>query len=169
MGPVPNVPELAGILGCSVASLPLTYLDLPLGASFKMKSIWSGVVERMEKRLAGWKRLYLSKGGRMTLIKSTLSSIPTYYLSLFPIPMSIARRIEKLQRDFLWGGLEDEQKLHLVNWHQVCTPLRSGLGIRNMAIFNKALLGKWLWRYSREPESLWRQVIDSKYGGQGNF
>jgi hypothetical protein len=70
------------------------------------------VVERMEKRLAGWKRLYLSKGGRVTLIKSTLSSIPTYYLSLFPIPMSIARRIEKLQRDFLWGGLEDEQKFH---------------------------------------------------------
>jgi exonuclease III len=170
VGPVPNVPELAGILGCSVASLPLTYLGLPLGASFKMKSIWAGVVERMEKRLAGWKRLYLSKGGRVTLIKSTLSSIPTYYLSLFPIPMSIACRIEKLQRDFLWGGLEDEQKLHLVNWHQVCTPLHSGgLGIRNMAIFNKALLGKWLWRYSREPESLWRQVIDSKYGGQGNF
>ena len=170
VGPVPNVPEMAGILGCSVASLPLTYLGLPLGASFKMKSIWVGVVERMEKRLAGWKMLYLSKGGRVTLIKSTLSSIPTYYLSLFPIPMSIARRIEKLQRDFLWGGLEDEQKFHLVNWQQVCTPLHSGgLGIRNMAIFNKALLGKWLWRYSREPASLWRQVIDSKYGGQSNF
>ena len=165
MGPVPNVPELAGILGCSVASLPLTYLGLPLGASFKMKSIWARVVEKMEKRLVGWKRLYLSKGGRVTLIKSTLSSLPTYYLSLFPIPMSIACKIEKLQRDFLWGGLVDEQKFHLVNWQQVCTPLHSGgLGIRNMAIFNKALLGKWLWRYSTEPASLWRQVIDSKYG-----
>jgi hypothetical protein len=106
----------------------------------------------------------------VTLIKSTLSSIPTYFLSLFPIPMSIARRIEKLQRDFLWGGLEEEHKLHLVNWHQVCTPLSGGgLGIRDVAIFNKALLGKWLWRYSTEPNSLWRQVIDSKYGGQGNF
>uniref|UniRef100_A0A2N9GLC7 Isopropylmalate dehydrogenase-like domain-containing protein n=1 Tax=Fagus sylvatica TaxID=28930 RepID=A0A2N9GLC7_FAGSY len=128
VGPVPNVPELAGIMGCSVASLPLTYLGLPLGASFKMKSIWAEVVERMEKRLAGWKRLYLSKGGRVEL------------------------------------------KFHLVNWQQVCTPLHNGgLGIRSMATFNKALLGKWLWRYSREPASLWRQVIDSKYGGQGNF
>ena len=106
----------------------------------------------------------------MTLIKSTLSSIPTYFLSLFPIPMSIARRIEKLQRDFLWGGLEEEHKFHLVNCHQVCTPIYDGgLGIRDVAIFNKALLGKWLWRYSTEPNSLWRQVIDSKYGGQGNF
>jgi hypothetical protein len=170
VGQVTNVPELAGILGCRVASLPLTYLGLPLGASFKSKDIWVGVVEKLERRLAGWKRLYLSKGGRVTLIKSTLSSIPTYFLSLFPIPMSIARRIEKLQRDFLWGGLEEEHKFHLVNWHQVCTPLSGGgLGIRDVAIFNKALLGKWLRRYSTEPNSLWRQVIDSKYGGQGNF
>jgi hypothetical protein len=167
VGTVQNVPELASILGCHVASLPLTYLGLPLGASFKSKSIWAGVVERMEKRLAGWKRMYLSKGGRVTLIKSTLSSLPTYYLSLFPIPMSIASRIEKLQRDFLWGGREDERKFHLVNWKTACLPLQGGgLGIRNMAIFNKALLGKWLWRYSTESSSLWRQVIDSKYGGQ---
>jgi hypothetical protein len=72
-------------------------------------------VKKMEKRLARWKRLYLSKGGRVTLIKSTLSSIPTYFLSLFPIPMSVAHKIEKLQQDFLWGGLEDDHKFHLVN------------------------------------------------------
>ena len=168
VGTVQNVPELERILGCHVASLPLTYLGLPLGASFKSKSIWAGVVEKMEKRLAGWKRMYLSKGGRVTLIKSALSSLPTYCLSLFPIPMGIASRIEKLQRDFLWDGFEDKSKFHLVNWKKACLPLQSGgLGIRNMAIFNKALLGKWLWRYSMEPTSLWRQVIDSKYGGQG--
>ena len=63
VGQVPNVAELAGILGCKVAALPLTYLGLPRGASFKNKSIWTCVVEKMEKRLAGWKRLYLSKGG----------------------------------------------------------------------------------------------------------
>ena len=40
------------------------------------------------------------------------------------------------------------------------------MGIRKMAIFNKALLGKWLWRYATEPMALWRRVIDSKYGSQ---
>ena len=35
-----------------------------------------------------------------------------------------------------------------------------------MAVFNKALLGKWLWRYATEPMSLWRRVVDSKYGSQ---
>jgi hypothetical protein len=58
----------------------------------------------MESKLAGWKRLLLSRGGRLTLIKSTFSNIPTYYLSLFQIPGRVAKQIEKIQRDFLWGG-----------------------------------------------------------------
>jgi hypothetical protein len=123
VGHVPNVTELASILGCRVSAFPLTYLGLPLGATFKRKTIWNSVVERMEKRLVGWKKLYLSKGGRLILIKSTLSSLPSYYLSLFPLPMDVACRLEKLPRDFLWGGMGDEHKFHLVNWHQVCSPI----------------------------------------------
>jgi len=45
--------------------------------------------------------MYLSKGGRVILIKNTLSNLPAYLLSLFPIPSSVANRIEKLHRDFL--------------------------------------------------------------------
>jgi hypothetical protein len=167
VGHVPNVTDLASILGCKVSDFPLTYLGLPLGAIFKRKTIWNSVVERMEKRLAGWKKHYLSKGGRLTLIKSTLSSLPSYYLSLFPLPMDVAHRLEKLQRDFLWGGMGDEHKFHLVNWQQVCSPIQyGGLGIRKLSVFNKALLGKWLWRYAVERGALWRQVVDSKYGSQ---
>ena len=38
-----------------------------------------------------------SKGGRLTLLKSTLSSLPTYYLSLFTIPSHVANKLEKIQ------------------------------------------------------------------------
>ena len=72
------------------------------------------ILEKMERRLGGWKRLYLSKGGKVTLIKSTLSNLPTYFISLFPIPAAIVNQIEKFQRNFLWGGLGDEPKFHLV-------------------------------------------------------
>ena len=96
----------------------------------------------MERKLSGWQRMYLSKGGRVTLIKSTLSSLPTYYLSLFPIPSSVALCIDKIQRDFLWGGIGEGKKFHLINWHQVCQPFKSGgLGFRNIRVFNRALLG----------------------------
>ena len=91
-------------LGCKTSSLPLKYLGLPLGAKYNAKAIWNPIVEKMERRVAGWKRMYLSKDGRLNLIKSTLSNLPTYFLSLFPIPVSVSKCIEKIQRDFLWGG-----------------------------------------------------------------
>jgi len=95
--------------------------------------MWTSIIEKMENRLAGWKRLYLSKGGRLTLIKGTLSNLPTYFLSLFPIPMGVAHRLEKLKRDFLWGGIGDEFKFHLVNRSKICSSKVSrGLGVRNM-------------------------------------
>jgi len=164
IGEVEDVEGLANLLGCRVASLPMTYLGLPLGASYKSTSLWNGVIEKLERRLAGWKRMYLLKGARLTLINSTLSNIPTYYLSLFPIPVKVANRLDKIQKDFLWGGIGDEAKFHLVNWNKICTPLHAGgLGAHNFIQFNRALLGKWLWRYGREREVLWRLVIDAKF------
>ena len=92
---MPNISNLATILGCKVESTAIKYLGLPLGAQFKSTAIWTLILERMEKRLAGWRKRHLSKGGRITLIKSTLSGLPTYFLSLFSIPTSVAHRLEK--------------------------------------------------------------------------
>ena len=96
VGDVLNMDELVAILGCRQSSLPMTYLGLPLGAKFKDRAIWNPILEKMERRLASWKRLYLSKGGKVTLLKSTLSTLLTYDLSLFPIPVDVANRIENL-------------------------------------------------------------------------
>jgi hypothetical protein len=101
VGQVLNLSLLADILCCRIGSLPMSYLGLPLGASFKASSVWNPILEKVERRLAGWKKLYLSKGERLTLLKSTLSSLPTYYLSLFKIPKHVVARIEKLQSNFL--------------------------------------------------------------------
>ena len=107
---VNNVNALAKILDCRVGALPMTYLGMPLAASHKSPSIWNPILEKIERKLAGWMKLYLSKGGRMTLLRSTLSSLPTYFLSLFTIPTHVANKIEKLQRDFQWG----DPKTHLL-------------------------------------------------------
>ncbi|KAG2684713.1 hypothetical protein I3760_10G087900 [Carya illinoinensis] len=144
----------------------MTYLGLPLRATSRSLPIWDSVIEKVERRPARWKRLYLSKGSRVTLIKSTLSNLPTYFLSLFPIPASVAARIEKLYRDFLWSGMGEEFKFHLVRWDKVCRPLNSGgLRIKNLRTFNWALLGKWLWRYNTQPEALWKLVVDCRHDG----
>ncbi|XP_030923333.1 uncharacterized protein LOC115950243 [Quercus lobata] len=130
IGMVHNLDLLLNLLGCKQGTLPMKYLGLPMGAKCKDKLIWNPILEKIERRLAGWKCL-----------------------------------IEKLQRDFLWGGIGDESKFHLVKWSTVCTPIASGgLGIRKVRLFNEALLGKWLWRFGMERDALWRQMIAVKYG-----
>ena len=115
VGVVHNIELLVAVLGYKQGSLTVKYLGLPLGEKFKDVTIWNPILEKMERKLASLKKLYISKGGRVTLIKSALSNLPTYFLSLFPIPASVANQITRLQRNFLWSSLGDKPKFHLVN------------------------------------------------------
>ena len=83
----------------------------------------------------------------------------------------MCKRLEKIQRDFLWGGGNLEKKPHLVSWTTVCTDKKvGGLGVRGLHKLNKALLGKWIWRFANERNSLWRKTIRRKFGeSQGGW
>ena len=57
-----------------------------------------------------------------------------------------------------------EKKSHLVRWLTVCLDKRKGgLGVKNLAMLDKALLRKWSWCYANEKEAFWNQVIRGKY------
>ena len=120
MGMDDDAKDLAMEIGCKVGRLPSTYLGLPLGASYKSVAAWDGIEERIQKILAMGKRLYISKGGRTTLIRSTLASLPVYSMSLFPIPRVVRVRIARIQKAFLWGGGALESRPHLVKWEVAC-------------------------------------------------
>jgi hypothetical protein len=60
-----------------------------IGGSYKAKSIWDNVIKKIERQLGYWKRVYLFKGGRLTLINSTLTNFITYIMPLFPQLLSI--------------------------------------------------------------------------------
>jgi len=165
IGEVPELDNLAQFFGCGVDSLPSSYLGLPLGASFKSKVVWEPVVERFRKKLAGWKSVLLRRGGRLTLLKSSLWSLPIYLMSLFTIPVSIARSLEKIMRDFLWPNNGATKGLHWVNWREVCRPKhQGGLGIRPLCQMNAVLMIKWIWRFAKEEDAFWRKVVVAKYG-----
>lgn len=74
----------------------------------------------------------------------------------------VSEILEKKMRDFLWEGFEGSSSIHLVSWEQTSMPKEfGGLGIGNLLLRNKALLGKWWWRFPKEMDSLWGRVIAS--------
>ncbi|KAK2662605.1 hypothetical protein Ddye_001179 [Dipteronia dyeriana] len=142
-----EVMDWAAVFKCKKASLPIPFLGFPLGGRPGSKAFWDPLVDKIEKRLAPWKRKFLYKGGRLVLIKAVISSIPIYFLLVFKIPVSVANRIEMIQRSFLWGDNDAKRKFHAVRWVDVCKRKgNSGLGIERILDKNKALLAKWMWR-----------------------
>jgi hypothetical protein len=79
-----EVDQLASVLGCGTGVLPLKYLGLPLGASFKLQAMWADLEDLISRWLAHWKRLYLSKGARVTLIKTTIKFAYLYVFISYP-------------------------------------------------------------------------------------
>ncbi len=64
VGEVINVPQLVDILCFRTGVLPLMYLGLPLGSSFKASSIWNAILEKVERQLAvGRSFIYPREGG----------------------------------------------------------------------------------------------------------
>ena len=99
------------ILKCNVIVTPFVYLGMLVGRCYKKGAFWVEVLERLKAKLSRWKCRFLSLTGRICLIKSVLSSIPLFYLSLFKMPSVVAKDIVRIQRNFLWGWGADGRKI----------------------------------------------------------
>jgi hypothetical protein len=85
-------------------------LGLPIGANMNKGLNWKPIIDKFHNRLSSWKAKTLSYGGRLTLIKSVLGALGTYYFSLFKAPKYVIDYMEKLRRNFFWGGPLDSNK-----------------------------------------------------------
>ena len=61
---------------------PIHYLGIPLGLRRLSKAALQPLVDKVANRLPFWKAGLLNRAGRIVLIKSTLSAIPTLLLLL---------------------------------------------------------------------------------------
>lgn len=93
--------------------------------------------------------------GRLTLIKAVTSAIPSHLMQTAAIPKGGCDKMDRCQRQFLWGSTNEKRKMHKVNWKKVCKPKNlGGLGIRKMYNVNKALLAKASWKVVSNDDSL---------------
>ncbi|RVW40836.1 hypothetical protein CK203_102602 [Vitis vinifera] len=136
---------------------------IPMGEVDELEEL-AAELENEKKTSPVEKAIYF-EGGRITLIKSTLASIPIY-LSLIRIPKAVAKRIEKIQRDFLWGG-SLEGKVHLINWKVGVKYGQEGCGWRTKEVCGPYGVGLWK-EIMKEADWCW-ESIDFKIGDMLNL
>lgn len=145
---------------------------MPLLHSRVTRDTYGYLIEKIQRKLAGWKAHSLSLAGRVTLAKSVLSSIPYYAMQSTSLPQSCLKAIEKLTRRFIWGNDGATRKISLVKWEEVCQPLsRGGCGMKRMEDQNNAFLAKLAFQLVNQPSKLWVHVLRSKYNwsNQSNY
>lgn len=160
--------DLASILGCTIGSLPFTYLGLPL-CLVKPKLVdFAPLLQRIDKRLAGCSTM-LSYGDKMTLIKSVFTSLPTFYMSTLMLPAGIIEQINKYLRHCFWRKYgEEDRGTALIAWEKVCLPKdQGGLGVLNLASHNKCLLMKHLHKNFHDDTLPWVKLIWGSYYPDG--
>nr|GFA77997.1 RNA-directed DNA polymerase, eukaryota, reverse transcriptase zinc-binding domain protein [Tanacetum cinerariifolium] len=141
-----EVSNVAKIIGCGVAKLPMKYLGVPVGNNMARCYSWNNIVNKFTNKLSLWKARLLSIGGRLTLIKASI------------------------RNNFFIGADQGERKITWVKWKK-CLASKSlgGLGIDSIYGLNMGLLFKWIWRLLANPSDLWSRSILSIYRTRGGI
>lgn len=121
-------------------------------------------MESAMNKLVGWKTQFLSFAGRAVLVKSIMATIPNHVMQGRALSVHLCDKLDKINRDFLWGSTGEKRKLHLVGWSKIITDKENGgLGIQATRARYITLLVKLNWRMNQENEALWSKVILGKY------
>lgn len=84
------------------------------------------MVEKVRLRLASWKTNFLSRAGRLGLIKSTLNVIRSYYTQTTFFSISTLNELDRICNNFLWGENERKNRMHLVSKDSTFLPKKLG-------------------------------------------
>jgi hypothetical protein len=152
--------QLARVFGCKLDSLPFTYLGLPMGTTKPRVEHFGFIMNKVERRLTATSNL-LSHAGRLQLVNSVISSLPTYAMCTLQLPVSVLDYIDRARRHCLWRSSDSNAKMKpLVAWKKCSKPKRKGgLGIINLRSQNIALLLKHLDKFYNKKEIPWVKLV----------
>ena len=156
--------KICRIMGYNKGMFPCKYLGISLEKNSRYRKVWQDTIEKVDKRVGSWKNRWLSKAGKITKIRSVLSAIPIFPLACLPLTNWMSKQFESKLRNFLWKDKENDKKLALIKWDNLCKPKEyGGLGLRKPQWQNEALGAKLVWRLYQEHEHKWAKILYHKY------
>ena len=111
----------------------------------------------MTGKLNAWTGRNVTMAGRLTLVKSVLTSQVIHLLSALRVPKKILQFIDNKRKQFLWAGNEDLTGGKCkVNWIRAARSKKGGgFGILHLGKFSRALRMRWLWKQCKTETGQW--------------
>jgi hypothetical protein len=159
---------LAGVFGCKLQEMPFTYLELPVGTTKPRVEHFAPLMNRVERQLTSISSM-LTYAGKLQLVNSVLSSLPTFTMCSVAIPMVVHEYFDRARRHCMWRNSESNAKCKpLVAWKKCTRPKRKGgLGIISMRSQNVALLLKHMDKFYNKRDISWVNLIWNTHYSNG--
>ena len=123
---------LTNMLGFNSTTNLGKYLGFPIKHPGRQRHNFDFILDRVKKKLAGWKTNLLSMAGKMVLIQASSSTIPSYVMQSNFLANKILKGIDRVNKNFLWESSDHTRKMYWVNWNEVTKPKESGgLGLQS--------------------------------------
>jgi hypothetical protein len=162
--------EVRQVLQVTRESFEDRYLGYPTPEGRMSKGKFQPLKDRLSKKLNNWVEKLMSMGAKDELIKSVAQAIPIHVMSIFKLPAGFHEDYMKLVRNFWWGEDEKKRKVHWAAWDILTSPKDlGGVGFRDTALMNQALLARQCWRLITKPDSLCARLLKSIYYPRGNI
>ena len=143
-----DIAALATALGCQIASMPFTYLDLPMGTTKPRMEDLTPLMDRVDRRHLAFSS-FLSYSGHLEMINSVLTQTVTYAMCSTKLPVGVIENIDRARKQCPGEVMMQQTKevvLQLGTWSRGPSK-KGGLGVLNLRLQNDALLLKQLHKF----------------------
>jgi hypothetical protein len=162
--------RVAQMLNCNTGHLPLRYLVVLVHDKCMATSDLNYVAAKGEKRVPTWQSVGLSSGGKMILVESCLSSIPSYTMGVYALQEGVHQKMDTARANFFWHGPNMKRRYHMAKWDLMTTPKAAGgVGFTDTRAMNKCLLAKWIFKIERGDKTICCNLLRQKYLGEKNI
>lgn len=122
------------------------------------------LIQRIEKRLS-CSSIFLSQAGRLVLVNSVFSVLPTFFMCTLKIPKTIIKQIDIFRKNCLCRGNDlSSKKPPLIAWASVTQiKVNGGLGVLRLETQNETLLIKFLHKFFNNNDLPWVNLVWNNY------
>ncbi|KAJ8429749.1 hypothetical protein Cgig2_031567 [Carnegiea gigantea] len=137
---------------------------MPITASKLSKLECRILVEKIMGKVRLWSTRSLSLVGRAQLLNTVVFGMYNFWAMIFILPQEVIDQINQISRNYLWSGNVKYKRAPYISWSTICTPKKHvGLGLKNLAAWNKASVVKLVWSVAMKKDILWVKWFHVKY------